>query len=121
MQRLIPTLRNDQVDEALISVINSLQICAKEISFRVGQGELAGVLGSTLSENIQGETQKKLDILSNQLIKEILLECQHVRAIASEEEEGIVLGHEDGEYLVAFDPLDGSSTMEMNIMLVTVF
>ena len=69
MQRLTPTLREEQVDEALISVINSLQTCAKEISFRVGQGELAGVLGSTLSENIQGETQKKLDILSNQPIK----------------------------------------------------
>lgn len=121
MQRLIPTLRNDQVDEALISVINSLQICAKEISFRVGQGELAGVLGSTLSENIQGETQKKLDILSNQLIKEILLECQHVRAVASEEEEGIVLGHENGKYLVAFDPLDGSSNIDINSMVGTIF
>lgn len=121
MQRLIPTLRNDQVDEALISVINSLQICAKEISFRVGQGELAGVLGSTLSENIQGETQKKLDILSNQLIKEILLECQHVRAVASEEEEGIVLGNEHGKYLVAFDPLDGSSNIDINSMVGTIF
>ena len=121
MQRLIPTLRNDQVDEALISVINSLQICAKEISFRVGQGELAGVLGSTLSENIQGETQKKLDILSNQLIKEILLECQHVRAVASEEEEGIVLGNENGKYLVAFDPLDGSSNIDINSMVGTIF
>jgi len=121
MQRLIPTLRNDQVDEALISVINTLQICAKEISFRVGQGELAGVLGSTLSENIQGESQKKLDILSNQLIKEILLECQHVRAVASEEEEGIVLGNENGKYLVAFDPLDGSSNIDINSMVGTIF
>lgn len=121
MQRLTPTLRNDQVDEALISVINSLQTCAKEISFRVGQGELAGVLGSTLSENIQGETQKKLDILSNQLIKEILLECQHVAAVASEEEEGIVLGHPEGEYLVAFDPLDGSSNIDINSMVGTIF
>ncbi len=121
MQRLIPTLRHDQVDEALISVINALQICAKEISFRVGQGELAGVLGSTLSENIQGETQKKLDILSNQLIKEILLECQHVRAVASEEEEGIVLGNENGKYLVAFDPLDGSSNIDINSMVGTIF
>lgn len=121
MQRLIPTLRNDQVDEALISVINTLQICAKEISFRVGQGELAGVLGSTLSENIQGETQKKLDILSNQLLKEILLECQHVRAVASEEEEGIVLGNDNGKYLVAFDPLDGSSNIDINSMVGTIF
>ncbi|MRJ42517.1 MULTISPECIES: class 1 fructose-bisphosphatase [Idiomarina] len=121
MQRLIPTLRQDQVDEALISVIHSLQITAKEISFRVGQGDLAGVLGSTLSENIQGETQKKLDILSNQLIKDILLECGHVRAVASEEEEGIVLGHENGGYLIAFDPLDGSSNIDINSMVGTIF
>ncbi|RUO63463.1 D-fructose 1,6-bisphosphatase [Pseudidiomarina planktonica] len=121
MQRLIPTLRRDQVDEALISVINTLQICAKEISYRLHQGELAGVLGSTLDENIQGETQKKLDVLSNQLLKDILLECKHVRAIASEEEDGIVDGDESGDYLVAFDPLDGSSNIDINSMVGTIF
>lgn len=121
MQRLIPTLRNDQVDEALISVLNSLSICAKEISFRVGQGDLAGVLGSTLDENIQGETQKKLDVLSNQLLKDILLESMHVRAVASEEEDGIVTGAAEGQYLVAFDPLDGSSNIDINSMVGTIF
>src|SRR5690606_39715845 len=48
-------------------------------------------------------------------------ECRHVQAIASEEEEGIVLGHEDGEYLVAFDPLDGSSNIDINSMVGTIF
>ncbi|WP_173921038.1 class 1 fructose-bisphosphatase [Pseudidiomarina piscicola] len=121
MQRLIPTLRRDGVDEGLISVINTLQICAKEISFRIHQGELAGVLGSTLDENIQGETQKMLDVLSNQLLKDILLESPHVRAVASEEEEGIVDGHTDGGYLVAFDPLDGSSNIDINSLVGTIF
>lgn len=121
MQRLIPTLRRDQVDEALISVINTLQICAKEISFRVHQGELAGVLGSTLDENIQGETQKHLDVLANQLLKDILLECKHIRAVASEEEEGIVTGFDEGKYLVAFDPLDGSSNIDINSLVGTIF
>jgi len=121
MQRLIPTLRRDQVDENLISVINTLQICAKEISFRLHQGDLAGVLGSTLDENIQGETQKKLDVLSNQLLKDILLECDKVRAIASEEEDDIVEGNADGQYLVAFDPLDGSSNIDINSLVGTIF
>lgn len=121
MQRLIPTLRRDHVEEGLISVINTLQICAKEISFRLHQGELAGVLGSTLDENIQGETQKKLDVLANQLLKDILLENAHIRAVASEEEEGIVDGHADGDYLVAFDPLDGSSNIDINSMVGTIF
>ncbi len=121
MQRLIPTLRRDQVAEGLISVINTLQICAKEISYRLHQGELAGVLGSTLDENIQGETQKKLDVLSNQLLKDILLENKFVRAVASEEEEGIVDGFDDGKYLIAFDPLDGSSNIDINSMVGTIF
>ncbi|MGQ4277061.1 class 1 fructose-bisphosphatase [Pseudidiomarina sp. E22-M8] len=121
MQRLIPTLRRDQVDEGLLSVINTLQICAKEISFRLHQGELAGVLGSTLDENIQGETQKMLDVLANQLLKDILLENPHVRAVASEEEEGIVDGEQTGEYLVAFDPLDGSSNIDINSLVGTIF
>lgn len=121
MQRLIPTLRRDQVDEGLLSVINTLQICAKEISFRLHQGELAGVLGSTLDENIQGETQKMLDVLANQLLKDILLENPHVRAVASEEEEGIVEGEKSGEYLVAFDPLDGSSNIDINSLVGTIF
>lgn len=121
MQRLIPTLRRDHVDEALISVINTLQICAKEISFRLHQGDLAGILGSTLDENIQGETQKKLDVLSNQLLKDILLECHHVRAVASEEEDSIVEGATEGSYLVAFDPLDGSSNIDINSMVGTIF
>lgn len=121
MQRLIPTLRKDHVDAALISVLHSLQICAKEIAYRLSQGEMAGVLGSTLDENIQGETQKKLDVLANQLLKDILLESEFVRAVASEEEDGIVNGHSQGKYLVAFDPLDGSSNIDINSVVGTIF
>ena len=121
MQRLIPTLRKDNVDAALISVLHSLQICAKEIAYRLSQGEMAGVLGSTLDENIQGETQKKLDVLANQLLKDILLESDFVRAVASEEEDGIVNGNPQGKYLVAFDPLDGSSNIDINSVVGTIF
>ncbi|CAI8162209.1 MAG: Fructose-1,6-bisphosphatase class 1 [Pseudidiomarina mangrovi] len=121
MQRLIPTLRKDNVDAALISVLHSLQICAKEIAYRLSQGEMAGVLGSTLDENIQGETQKKLDVLANQLLKDILLESDFVRAVASEEEDGIVNGNLQGKYLVAFDPLDGSSNIDINSVVGTIF
>ena len=121
MQRLIPTLRKDNVDAALISVLHSLQICAKEIAYRLSQGEMAGVLGSTLDENIQGETQKKLDVLANQLLKDILLESDFVRAVASEEEDGIVNGNLNGKYLIAFDPLDGSSNIDINSVVGTIF
>ncbi|RUO80659.1 class 1 fructose-bisphosphatase [Idiomarina tyrosinivorans] len=121
MKRLIPTLRADACEESLISVLNTVQTAAKEIAFRLHQGAMAGVLGSTLDENIQGETQKKLDVVANQLLKDLLLECQYVHAVASEEEDSIVVGDQRGEYLIAFDPLDGSSNIDINGLVGTIF
>ena len=121
MQRLIPVLNSDHVPLHLISVINTLLTAAKEISHRLHQGSLAGTLGSTLDENIQGETQKKLDVVSNQLIKNMLLETNLVHAVASEEEDDVVMGNPDAKYLVAYDPLDGSSNIDINGSVGTIF
>ncbi|ALS31881.1 MULTISPECIES: class 1 fructose-bisphosphatase [Pseudoalteromonas] len=121
MRRLPPVLLEDGCPRELISLIRTILAACKEISFRVGQGELSGVLGSTLDENIQGETQKKLDVLTNQLLKDILLESGYVKAIASEEEDYTVAGNPDAEYIVAFDPLDGSSNTDINSLVGTIF
>lgn len=121
MQRLIPTLKKDGVSLELIMLIRTVLASSKEIAFRVSQGALSGILGSTLDENIQGETQKKLDVLSNQLIKGMLLNDDSVRAIASEEEDSTVVGNPEGDYLVAFDPLDGSSNIDINGQIGTIF
>ncbi|WP_343842629.1 class 1 fructose-bisphosphatase [Bowmanella denitrificans] len=121
MRRLIPVLKQDGVDTDLIMLVRTILAASKEIAFRVSQGELAGILGSTLNENIQGEVQKKLDVLANQLIKEMLLDDESVRAIASEEEEHVVAGHSTGRYIVAFDPLDGSSNIDVNGQIGTIF
>jgi len=121
MRRLAPVLRDDGVDSELIALIKTILAACKEISFRVGQGELAGVLGSTLDENIQGETQKKLDVLSNELLKDMILETGDVKAISSEEEDDTVAGNPAGRYLVTFDPLDGSSNTDINSLLGTIF
>ncbi len=121
MRRLAPVLREDGVELDLISLIRTILAACKDISFRVGQADLAGVLGSTLDENIQGETQKKLDVLSNQLLKDMLLESGFVRAIASEEEDFIVESEHGGRFLVAFDPLDGSSNIDVNSLTGTIF
>lgn len=121
MQRLIPVLNSDHVPLHLISVINTLLTASKEISHRLLMGSLAGTLGSTLDENIQGETQKKLDVVSNQLIKNMLLETGLVHAVASEEEDDVVMGNPDAKYLVAFDPLDGSSNIDINCPVGTIF
>ncbi|WP_105166829.1 class 1 fructose-bisphosphatase [Pseudoalteromonas sp. T1lg23B] len=121
MRRLPPVLIEDGCSRELLSLIRTILAACKEISFRVGQGALSGVLGSTLDENIQGETQKKLDVLSNQLLKDILLESGYVKAIASEEEDYTVAGNPDAEYIVAFDPLDGSSNTDINSLVGTIF
>ena len=87
MKRLNTVLKEDGVQTDLILLIRTILATSKEIAFRVSQGELAGVLGSTLNENIQGEVQKKLDVMANQLLKDILLEDSSVRTVASEEED----------------------------------
>ncbi|MBA6351791.1 MULTISPECIES: class 1 fructose-bisphosphatase [unclassified Colwellia] len=121
MKRLVHCLENDKVDIELILLIDTIVTACKEISFRVGQGALSNVLGSTLDENIQGETQKKLDIISNQLLKDMLLESGRVRTIASEEEDSVVAATEGAPYIVAFDPLDGSSNIDINGQIGTIF
>lgn len=121
MKRLVPVLKEDGVNTDLIMLIRTILAASKEIAFRVSQGALADVLGSTLDENIQGEVQKKLDVLANQLLKDMLLDDDSVRAIASEEEDDVVGGHPEGRYIVAFDPLDGSSNIDINGQIGTIF
>jgi fructose-1,6-bisphosphatase I len=121
MQRLVPALRQDKVSRDLISLINTILAATKEISFRVSQGHLGNVLGSTLDENIQGEVQKQLDVVANELLKDLLLESGLVKAISSEEEDHCVAGDVDGQYIVSFDPLDGSSNIDINSLIGTIF
>jgi len=121
MQRLAPALREDNVPLDLISLIKTILAATKEISFRVSQAHLGGLMGSTLDENIQGEVQKKLDVVANELFKDILLESGFVKAISSEEEDTSVAGDENGRYIVSFDPLDGSSNIDINSLIGTIF
>lgn len=121
MKNLLSVLRSDEVAADLIQVIETVIDASKEIAFRVRQGALAGVLGSTQDENIQGETQKQLDVISNQLLKDLLLGCAPVAALASEEEDTVVAANPTGKYVVAFDPLDGSSNIDINGQIGTIF
>jgi len=121
MKNLLSVLRSDEVEIGLIQVIETIIDASKEIALRVRQGALAGVLGSTQDENIQGETQKHLDVISNQLLKELLQACPQVAALASEEEDTVVAANPTGNYVVAFDPLDGSSNIDINGQIGTIF
>ena len=96
----------------------------KSISQAVNKGALGGVLGATESENVQGEVQKKLDIIANEVLIEANEWGGHLAAMASEEMEGIYLvpnRYPQGEYLLLFDPLDGSSNIDVNVSIGTIF
>lgn len=121
MQTIYTDLHHDKVEPALVSVISSLTQVAKDIALCVRQGALAGILGSAQRENVQGETQKKLDVIANDLIKTALLQNSAVRALASEEEEQVVAATAGAPYVVAFDPLDGSSNIDINGQIGTIF
>src|ERR1700710_2226628 len=96
----------------------------KQISYQVSKGALGEALGTAGSENVQGEVQKKLDILSNEILLEANEWGGNLAAMASEEMESI---HEiptffpKGEYLLLFDPLDGSSNIDVNVSIGTIF
>jgi fructose-1,6-bisphosphatase I len=99
----------------------------KSISQAVNKGAIGGeasILGTAGSENVQGEVQKKLDIIANEVLIEANEWGGHLAAMASEEMEGIyVVPHRypQGEYLLLFDPLDGSSNIDVNVSIGTIF
>ena len=96
----------------------------KSISQAVNKGALGGVLGTAGSENVQGEIQKKLDIIANEVLIEANEWGGHLAAMASEEMEGIYVvpnRYPQGEYLLMFDPLDGSSNIDVNVSIGTIF
>ncbi len=104
----------------------------KAISINVGKGALAGLLGEhanavgsgDASINVQGEAQKKLDVIANEILLEANEWGGHLAAMASEEMEGphaIPHRYPKGEYLLLFDPLDGSSNIDVNVSVGTIF
>jgi fructose-1,6-bisphosphatase I len=96
----------------------------KSISHSVNKGALGEVLGSAGSENVQGEIQKKLDIIANEVLIEANEWGGHLAAMASEEMDEIYQvpnRYPRGEYLLLFDPLDGSSNIDVNVSIGTIF
>ena len=96
----------------------------RSISLSVNKGAIGGVLGATTTENVQGEVQKKLDIIANEVLIEANEWGGHLAAMASEEMDSIYLvpnRYPQGEYLLLFDPLDGSSNIDVNVSIGTIF
>ena len=106
------------------SLLNDVVTACKAISNVVNKGALLGVMGSLDSENVQGETQKKLDVITNDIMIRSNEWAGHLAGMASEEMDDpypIPAQYPLGKYLLVFDPLDGSSNVDVNISVGTIF
>ncbi|MBW2466708.1 MAG: class 1 fructose-bisphosphatase [Deltaproteobacteria bacterium] len=118
LQRMHPEATGD-----LSGLLSELIVAAKTISAEVNMAGLADVLGMSGKTNIQGEEVQKLDEFANNTIKRRMARCGYICVMTSEEEEGIIPvtdGYE-GKYTLAFDPLDGSSNIDVNVNIGTIF
>lgn len=105
----------------LPDVITSISQACLHINREIRLGALDNILGSAHTGNIQGEEQKKLDVLSNQIMIDTLSANPAIAGLASEEEDSFVTASQNGQFLVLFDPLDGSSNIDVNISIGTIF
>ncbi|HET8898572.1 MAG TPA: class 1 fructose-bisphosphatase [Rhodanobacteraceae bacterium] len=111
-------------DTDLIQLLEIVARACKRIGVATGKGALGGVLGEAGTGNIQGEAQKKLDVISNEILLDANAWGGHLAACASEEMEHpqqIPDAYPRGGYLLLFDPLDGSSNIDVNISVGTIF
>lgn len=114
----------DQASGLFTGLLNDIAIACKGISNLVNKGDLAGVLGTTGTENTMGDAQKKMDLIANDLFIDALENNGHCAGMASEELDNVLClpeGKPRGPYLVTFDPLDGSSNMDINMDVGAIF
>lgn len=106
------------------SLLNDLTLAIRLISRDVRRAGLNDILGLTRDTNVHGEQVRKLDVYSNEVIKRAMARGGHVAIMASEEEEDIVImpkGQINPKYVLVFDPLDGSSNIDVNVTIGTIF
>jgi fructose-1,6-bisphosphatase I len=123
-QFLIEQQRAGRITADLRLLIEVVARAVKAISVNVSKGALAGVLGEAGTDNVQGEAQKKLDVIANEILLQANEWGGHLAAMASEEVETICqipFDYPKGGFLLLFDPLDGSSNIDVNISVGTIF
>jgi fructose-1,6-bisphosphatase I len=108
----------------LSGILYDIALAAKMIANKVRSAGLADILGAQGTDNVQGEEQQKLDVLSNEIIVKAMDHGGRLCAMASEEEPEIIPipeGFRCGKYVLLFDPLDGSSNIDVNVPVGTIF
>jgi fructose-1,6-bisphosphatase I len=121
---LIRCQRDHALDPNLRLLLETVARAVKAISHTVGKGSIGGVLDTLETTNIQGETQKKLDVIANQILTEANEWGGYLAGMASEEmdhPQGIPVAYPRGSYLLLIDPLDGSSNVDVNVSIGTIF
>ncbi len=111
------------IEPALAELVDGLARVCAELSGRIARASALGISGEAGAQNVQGESQKKLDVIANDLLFDFARRCQSLAAVASEEEEDIccLARRQSAPYLLAFDPLDGSSNVDTNVSVGTIF
>jgi len=110
----------------LSRIINSIRLAAKVVNYKVNKAGLVDIVGAAGDQNIQGEDQQKLDVFANDTFIQTLINREIVCGIASEESDDFitVAGSDNGhnnKYIVLMDPLDGSSNIDVNVSVGTIF
>ncbi|CAG1769462.1 partial Fructose-1,6-bisphosphatase class 1, partial [uncultured bacterium] len=108
----------------LSRLLSDLSIAAKVISREVNQAGLIDILGFTGNQNVHGEAVKKLDVYAHEMLYKAMDHGGHLAVMASEEDEDIIHippQHRIGKYVLLFDPLDGSSNIDVNVSIGTIF
>lgn len=110
----------------LSRIINSIRLAAKVVNYKVNKAGLVDIVGAAGERNIQGEDQQKLDVYANEVFIQTLINREIVCGIASEENDEFITvsGSDKGnnnKYVVLMDPLDGSSNIDVNVSVGTIF
>lgn len=114
-------LQKSTDNQAIAETIQTIAQVGINISNLLQKGALADILGEAGHENVQGEEQKKLDVISNDLLLQALIANPYCAGVASEELDHAISANNDGQLLVLFDPLDGSSNIDINMTVGTIF
>lgn len=110
----------------LSRLINSIRLAAKVVNYKVNKAGLVDIIGAYGEQNIQGEDQQKLDVYANEIFMQTLINREIVCGIASEESDDFITvqgqdGCHNNKYVVLIDPLDGSSNIDVNVSVGTIF
>ncbi|WP_137702738.1 class 1 fructose-bisphosphatase [Marimonas lutisalis] len=120
MNQSAEIISSDRIPADLAPVIRAVCEVSREVAGIIARGPLAGALGEGVGENTDGDQQKALDVMADEMF-EAALRKTSVRYYASEEQEQVLELNPEGKYALAIDPLDGSSNIDVNVSIGTIF